>query len=98
VEKPEGNRPLQRSTCRWGDNIKMESNEIRWQDVGWINLAYDREVAGCCENGNEPSGAIKCGEFDWLKNYQLLKTVSATLSDYCDSHLNTTLNAKTLCM
>jgi hypothetical protein len=27
-----------------------------------------REVAGCCECDNEPSGSIKCGEFlEWLR-------------------------------
>jgi hypothetical protein len=30
-------------------------------------------VAGCCEHGNEPSGSIKGGEFDWLNDCQLLK-------------------------
>ena len=37
------------------------------QEVGggrdWMELAQDREVAGTCEYGNEPSGSIKCGEF-----------------------------------
>jgi hypothetical protein len=26
-------------------------------------LVQDRQVAGSCERGNEPSGSIKCGEF-----------------------------------
>jgi hypothetical protein len=27
-------------------------------------------VAGSCEQSNEPSGSIKCGEFlDWLSDY-----------------------------
>jgi len=36
--------------------------------VDRINLSQDRElVAGCYENGNEPSGYVKCGEFlDYL--------------------------------
>jgi hypothetical protein len=29
----------------------------------WMELAQDRQVAGVCECGNEPSGSIKCGEF-----------------------------------
>jgi hypothetical protein len=27
-----------------------------------------RQMAGCCENGNEPSGSVK-----WLSDHQLLK-------------------------
>ena len=23
-------------------------------------------MAGCCENGNEPSGYINCGDFFWI--------------------------------
>jgi hypothetical protein len=34
--------------------------EIGWEDVDWIG---QRPVAGSCENGNESSGSIKCGEF-----------------------------------
>jgi hypothetical protein len=33
-------------------------------DVGWIHLYEDRvQMAGCCENSNEPSGPIKAGNF-----------------------------------
>jgi hypothetical protein len=37
-------------------------------------------VVGCCEHGNEPSGSIKGGEFDYLSDYQLLKNDSAPWS------------------
>jgi hypothetical protein len=30
VGKPEGKRPLGRSRCRWGDNIKIDLTEIGW--------------------------------------------------------------------
>ena len=34
-------------------------------------------MAGCCVDGNQLSGSIKCREFlDQLKNYQLMKKVS----------------------
>jgi hypothetical protein len=47
-----------------GDNIKMGLNEIIWEVVDWIDVAQDRgQVAGCCEDGNEPSGSLKCGDF-----------------------------------
>jgi hypothetical protein len=42
VGKPEGKRPLRRSTLRWADNIKMDLLELRWGDVDWIGLAQDR--------------------------------------------------------
>ena len=31
--------------------------------MDWIELAQDRQVAGTCECGNEPSGSTKCEEF-----------------------------------
>jgi hypothetical protein len=31
--------------------------------MDWIDMAQDRQVAGSCECGNEPSGSIKRGEF-----------------------------------
>jgi hypothetical protein len=49
VGKHQEKRPLGRSRSRWEDNIKMDLQE--------------RQVAGTCECGNEPSGSIKCGEF-----------------------------------
>jgi hypothetical protein len=32
-----------------------------------------RPVAGCSENGNEPSGSLKCVKFDYLSDYKFLK-------------------------
>jgi hypothetical protein len=63
VGRPEGRRPLGRPRRRWKDNIKMNLREIGFGDVDWIYLAQDRDMAGSCEHGNEPSGSIKCGEF-----------------------------------
>jgi hypothetical protein len=40
--KPEGKRPLAKPRCRWEDNIKIYLRGIRWEDVNWINLAWDR--------------------------------------------------------
>jgi hypothetical protein len=28
---------------RWKDNIQMDLREIRWEDVGWMHLAQDRD-------------------------------------------------------
>jgi hypothetical protein len=63
VGKPEGKRPLGRPIGRWEDNIKMDLQEVGCSGMAWIELAPDRQVAGTCECGNEPSGSIKCGEF-----------------------------------
>jgi hypothetical protein len=43
VGKPEGKRILGRRRRRWVDNIKIHLREIRWDGVGWIDLAEDRD-------------------------------------------------------
>jgi hypothetical protein len=63
VGKPEGRRPLGRPRRRWEDNIRMDLQEVGCGGMDWIGLAQDRQVAGTCECGNEPSGPIKRGEF-----------------------------------
>jgi hypothetical protein len=42
VGKPDGKTPLGRSRCRWLDNIRIDLREVGWSDVGWIDLAQDR--------------------------------------------------------
>jgi hypothetical protein len=63
VGKLEGKRPLGRPWRRWGDNIKMDLQDVVCKYMDWIGLAQDRQVAGTCECGNEHSGSVKCGEF-----------------------------------
>jgi hypothetical protein len=42
-------------------NIKIDLREIGWDGMDWIDLAQDRDqFEGSCEQGNEPSGSIKC--------------------------------------
>jgi hypothetical protein len=36
VEKPERKIPLGRPRCRWEDNIKMELQEVGFEDMDWI--------------------------------------------------------------
>jgi hypothetical protein len=43
VGRPEGRRPLGRPRRRWEDNIKMDLQEVGWEDVDWINKAQDRD-------------------------------------------------------
>jgi hypothetical protein len=43
VGKPEGKRQLGRSRRRWEDNIKMDLQEMGCGDIGWIDLAQDRD-------------------------------------------------------
>ena len=62
--KPEGQRPLGRPRRRWVDNIRMDLQEVGCGHVDWIGLAQDRDGWRKLVNeGNEPSGSIKCGEF-----------------------------------
>jgi hypothetical protein len=64
-------------------------NGIRWEDVGWINSVQDRQVAGCCEYGNETSGSIQRGEF----GSRTTPSQNRLCYTYVTSHLNITLNA-----
>ena len=41
VGKPEEKRPLGRPRRRWGDNIKMDLQEVGCRD--WMELAQDRD-------------------------------------------------------
>ena len=43
VGKPEGNRPLGRTSRRWVDNIRMDLQEVVCGYVDWIGLAQDRD-------------------------------------------------------
>ena len=63
VGKPEGKRPLGRPKRRWEDNIKMDLQEVGEGCEDWIELAQDRDRAGICEYGDEPSGSKNAGNF-----------------------------------
>jgi hypothetical protein len=41
LENPK-EEPLGRSRHIWEDNIRMDLRKIRWEDVDWIRLAWDR--------------------------------------------------------
>ena len=43
VGKPEGKRPLGRPRLRWGDNIKMDLQEVGCGGMDWFDLAQDRD-------------------------------------------------------
>jgi hypothetical protein len=60
VGKPGRGRQLERPRNRWEDDIQIELQDIEWESVGWI---YLRQVMGCCDHSNKPSGSIKFGEF-----------------------------------
>ena len=42
----------------------MYLQEVGCTGMDWIDVAQDRQAAATCKRGNEPSGSIKCGEFD----------------------------------
>jgi hypothetical protein len=41
--KPEGKRSLGRPRRRWGNNIKVNLQEVECGDMDWIELGEDRE-------------------------------------------------------
>jgi hypothetical protein len=46
---------------RWKNNIKMNIQELGWNDMDWTDLAQVRGLlVGCCEHGNELSACVKC--------------------------------------
>jgi hypothetical protein len=59
VGKPEGKRPPGRPRRRWVGNIKMDLGEIKLGGIDWIDVAQGL-VEGSFEDGNEPSGSVKC--------------------------------------
>jgi hypothetical protein len=74
VGKPEGKRQLGRQSRRWVDNIKIDLREVGWDSMDWIDMSLE----GSCEQGNEPSGSIKCWEVrEWLHKWLFLKKASA---------------------
>jgi hypothetical protein len=46
VGKPDGKRPLVRRRLRWGDNIKMDLQEVGCGGMDWIELAQDKAGSG----------------------------------------------------
>ena len=51
VGKHEGKRSLGRLRPRWKNNIKMDLQELECGDVGWIDLAQDRDSWRALVNG-----------------------------------------------
>jgi hypothetical protein len=43
VWKPRGKRLFGRPMRRLEDNIKMDLQEVGWEDMDWIDLAQDRD-------------------------------------------------------
>jgi len=41
--KPDGKRPLRRTRRRWGDNIKVDLQEVGEGRGDWMELAQDRD-------------------------------------------------------
>jgi len=44
VGKPGGKRPLERTRCRWENNIKMDLQKVGCGDINWIELAQERDM------------------------------------------------------
>ena len=50
VGKPEAKRPLERSSRRWKDNIKMDLQDVKRGVKNWIDLVQDRGRWQACVN------------------------------------------------
>jgi hypothetical protein len=51
---------------------------LKFNEIGLEGSGSGRDK---CENGNEPSGAVRCGEFlEKLRNWQLPTSVCSTAS------------------
>ena len=44
VGRPEERRSLGRPRYIWEDNIKIDLQEVGWGGMGWIAVAYEREI------------------------------------------------------
>jgi hypothetical protein len=55
-----------RPSRRWKTNVRISLREPGYGGVNLIHLTPD---TGSCEHGNEPSGSIKVGEFNYIGNY-----------------------------
>jgi hypothetical protein len=42
VRDPKGKTTLERPSCRWEDNIKMDLQKEGCEGVNWVELAQDR--------------------------------------------------------
>ena len=62
VGKPE-ERSLVRPKRKWKDNIKMALREMGWGHGLYRSASGQKQVAGSCTCGNNPSGSINCGTF-----------------------------------
>jgi len=43
VRKHEEKSSLERSRCKWEDNIRMDLREIEWEGVDWVCLVQDMD-------------------------------------------------------
>ena len=72
------------------------------KEIGWghgMNLSRLRQVASCCEHGNELSGSAKCWEFlaSWLVCQSLRQLVEAEYKEVCEKATNMLILSQTTC-
>ena len=48
--KPTGKKPLGRPRRRWGDNVRMDLEEIGINVGNWVDLAQDRDYCRALVN------------------------------------------------
>jgi hypothetical protein len=74
VGKPEGKRPLERSSCKWVDYIKMDLREVKWGGVDWIYMSRNTKNWGDLVNlVLNLRVSIQCWEtIEWLSPIELV--------------------------
>lgn len=55
---------------RFGDDIKIDHEEMGQMGADQVDLDQEREVTSSCEQDTKLSGSLKCGEF--LENVNIV--------------------------
>ena len=66
VGKPEEKSSLKRSGCTWEGNIKVDINEIGWEDVDWTDLTQMRDKRQAAVNSVLNLWVTQCANNCWL--------------------------------
>jgi hypothetical protein len=59
---------------KWGNNIKMDTNDTAWKGTLYLGL-----LVGYSEHGNETLGSIKAGKFLYQQSKCSLMTKNTAL-------------------
>ena len=63
VGRPEGNKLFGRPRCRWGENIKMNLQDVGWVGMSRVDLTRDKDRWRALVKAVMNSGSKKLGNF-----------------------------------